>query len=80
MEAVGIGVLLVGATGAAVVVPRLRASGRSRFVPYVLAAAGAVVGAGAALVRDFDVLPTAAVGALLFPLFGLVVRRRGAPS
>lgn len=76
MEAVGIALVLAGATGAALAVPRLRARGEARFVPVVLALAGAVVGAGAALVRDFDLLPTIVVGALLFPLFGLVIRRR----
>ncbi|MBW3661573.1 MAG: hypothetical protein KY469_00615 [Actinobacteria bacterium] len=78
MLALGVVLLLIGATLAAVVVPRLRGGPRARLIPFVLLDAGALVGAGAALVRDYDLLRTTIIGALLFPVLGLVMRRRGA--
>lgn len=84
MEALGALLLLAGATGGAVLTPRLQARGQGWLVPVVAVPVGAAVGAGAALIRGWDLLGTTLAGALVVPLLTAVVRivevRRGATS
>lgn len=66
---VGLALVALGATGATLLgreVGRPTPLRLARLVPF-----GVLVGAGAALVRGWDLAPTAVVGAVLVPLVAL---------
>ncbi|MFA9430414.1 hypothetical protein [Egicoccus sp. AB-alg2] len=78
-----LGLLLValGATGATVTQRRFEQEGRSQRAPLWLVPFGVLVGAGAALVRGWDLGGSMLAGAILVPLVGaagrlLEIRRR----
>jgi hypothetical protein len=78
---VGATLLLVGAVGATITQRRLEQEGRATVAPLFLAPFGVLIGAGAALIRGWDLLPSLLVGAVLVPLVGAIgryveVRRR----
>jgi hypothetical protein len=77
----GVTLLVVGAVGATVTQRRLEGEGRATVAPLFLVPFGVLIGAGAALIRDWDLMPSLLVGAVLVPLVGAVgryveVRRR----
>lgn len=71
-----LGVLLValGAAGATVTQRRLDESDRSRWALLALVPFGVLIGAGAALVRGWDLTAALVVGAVLVPIVGAVGR------
>jgi len=71
-----LGVLLVavGAVGATVTQRRLDETGRSRWALLALVPFGVLVGAGAALVRGWDLTAAVVAGAVLLPIVGAVGR------
>lgn len=71
---VGVLLVLVGATGATMTQRHLDASGRSRLALVALVPYGVLIGAGAALVRGWDLTAALVVGALLVPVVGAVGR------
>lgn len=78
---IGATLLLVGAVGATVTQRRLEHEGRATVAPLFLAPFGVLIGAGAALIRGWDLLASLLVGAVLVPLVGAIgryveVRRR----
>jgi len=78
---VGASLLVIGAVGATVTQRRLEREGRATVAPLFLVPFGVLIGAGAALIREWDLLPSLLVGAVLVPLVGAVgryveVRRR----
>jgi hypothetical protein len=78
---IGAALLVIGAVGATVTQRRLEQEGRATVAPLFLVPFGVLIGAGAALIRDWDLLPSLLVGAVLVPLVGAVgryveVRRR----
>jgi hypothetical protein len=78
-----VGVLLValGAVGATVVARHAEHTGRATTMPLRLVPFGILVGAGASLVRGWDLGVSMLAGAVLVPLVGAVSRwlevRRG---
>lgn len=79
--AVGVALLALGAVGATVTQRRLDAEGRSTVAPLWLIPFGVLIGAGAALVRGWNLTASIVVGAVLVPVVGVVgrwveVRRR----
>jgi hypothetical protein len=78
-----VGVLLValGATGATVTQRRFEQEGRTLRALPLLVPFGVLVGAGAAIVRGWDLVASMVVGALLVPVVGALGRflevRRG---
>lgn len=78
---IGATLLLIGAVGATVTQRRLEGEGRASVAPLFLAPFGVLMGAGAALIRGWDLLASLLVGAVLVPLVGAIgryveVRRR----
>ena len=77
---VGIVLLVVGAVGASAIARSLADRMRGPRLALAVAPAGVLIGAGAALVRGWDLLASAAVGALLVAALafttGLRVQRR----
>ena len=71
---VGALLVLVGATGATLTQRHLDATGRSRLALLALVPYGVLIGAGAALVRGWDLTAALVVGALLVPLVGAAGR------
>lgn len=71
---VGGTMLLLGAAGATVTQRRLEADGRARTAPLWLVPFGVLVGAGAAMVRGWDLWAAIVVGAVVVPLVGVVGR------
>lgn len=71
---VGGALLLLGAVGATVTQRRLEADGRARTAPLWLVPFGVLVGAGAAMVRGWDLWTAIIVGAVVVPLVGIVGR------
>jgi uncharacterized membrane protein YhaH (DUF805 family) len=71
-----LGVLLVaiGAVGATVTQRRLDETGRSRWALLALVPFGVLIGAGAALVRGWDLTAALVVGAVLVPVVGAAGR------
>lgn len=70
----GVFLLALGAIGATLTQRRLEADRRATWVPVALVPYGVLLGAGAALIRGWD-LPTAMiVGAVLVPLVGVLGR------
>ncbi|MDX1620507.1 MAG: hypothetical protein R3320_05930 [Nitriliruptorales bacterium] len=77
--AVGVALLLLGATAASSVTHSLERSGRTVWLPLALVPPGVLIGAGAAMVRSWSLWGTIAAGAVGVPLAGMafaVVRRR----
>ncbi len=79
--AVGVVLVLLGATGATLIQRRLDAEGRSALALLALVPFGVLIGAGAAMARGWDLPVSLMVGALLVPVVGAVgrlfeVRRR----
>jgi hypothetical protein len=78
-----VGVLLValGAVGATVTQRRFEQEGRTLRALPLLVPFGVLVGAGAAMARGWELVPSMVVGAVLVPLVGLAGRllevRRG---
>jgi len=70
----GFVLVVVGALGATVTQRRLDEAGRSRWALLALVPFGVLVGAGAALVRGFDLTASLVVGALLLPVVGAIGR------
>lgn len=79
--AIGAVLLLLGAVGATVSQRGLEERGRASFAPLGLVPFGILMGAGAALIRGWDLWISIGVGAVVVPLVGVVgrlieVRRR----
>lgn len=75
MEAVvGAVLLVIGAVGATVTTQQLERSGRGRIAPLAVAPMGVLIGAGAALIRGWDLLGSMLVGAVLVPVVGAAVQ------
>jgi hypothetical protein len=77
----GLGLVALGAVGATVTTRRVETSGRWTLLPLQLLPFGVLVGAGAALVRGWDLLVAMLAGAVVIPLVGvggrwLELRRR----
>lgn len=72
--AVGLALVLLGATGATVTQRHLDRTGRSRQALLALVPFGVLVGAGAALVRGWDLAASLVVGAVLLPVVGALGR------
>jgi hypothetical protein len=70
----GVALVLVGATGATVTQRHLDRTGRSRQALLALVPFGVLVGAGAALVRGWDLTASLVVGAVLLPVVGALGR------
>jgi hypothetical protein len=71
---VGAALLVLGAVGATVTQRRLEGEGRATVAPLYLIPFGVLVGAGAALVRGWDLVSALVVGAVLVPLVGALGR------
>ena len=71
---VGVLLVLVGAAGATMTQRHLDAAGRSLLALVALVPYGVLIGAGAALVRGWDLTAALVVGAVLVPLVGAVGR------
>lgn len=80
----GLLLVLLGATGATLTQRRFEQEGRARRTPLWLLPFGVLVGAGAALVRGWDLPGSMLAGAVLVPLVSAVSlviegrRKRGA--
>lgn len=72
--AVGLVLLALGAVGATAVARTFDTADRPTRVPLQLIPFGILVGAGASLVRDWDLLAGVLVGGALVPLVGTVAR------
>ncbi|MFU8839486.1 MAG: hypothetical protein ACNA8R_02035 [Nitriliruptoraceae bacterium] len=72
--AVGLALVLLGAAGATVTQRHLDRTGRSRQALLALVPFGVLVGAGAALVRGWDLAASLVVGAVLLPVVGVLGR------
>jgi len=78
---IGAVLLLLGAVGATVSQRGLEERGRASLAPLGLVPFGILMGAGAALIRGWDLWTSILVGAVVVPLVGVVgrlieVRRR----
>lgn len=71
---VGVALVVVGSTGATVTQRHLDARGASRLTLLALVPYGILIGAGAALVRGWDLTAALVVGAVLVPVVGGVGR------
>jgi hypothetical protein len=77
----GLGLVVLGAVGATVATRRVEASGRWTLLPLQLLPFGVLVGAGAAIVRGWDLAVAMLAGAVVIPIVGvggrwLELRRR----
>ena len=72
--AIGVALVLLGATGATMTQRHLDATGRSRLALVALVPYGVLIGAGAAMVRGWDLTAALLVGAVLVPLVGAAGR------
>lgn len=72
--AIGVVLIALGAVGATVTQRRLEEEGRGTAVPAWLVPFGVLVGAGAALVRGWDLVASIVAGAVLIPVVGIVGR------
>jgi hypothetical protein len=73
--ALGLGLVALGALGATVSARRVERSGRWTLLPLQLAPFGVLVGAGAAMVRGWEMWVAIAAGAVVIPLVGVGGRR-----
>lgn len=71
---VGVVLVAIGAIGATVTQRRLDEAGRTRWALLALVPFGVLIGAGAALVRGWDLTAAVVVGAVLVPLVGALGR------
>jgi hypothetical protein len=71
---IGVALVLLGATGATVTQRHLDHTGRSRQALLALVPFGVLVGAGASLVRGWDLTASLVVGAVLLPVVGALGR------
>lgn len=79
--AIGAALLVLGAVGATVSQRGLEQRGRATLAPLSLVPFGILMGAGAAMIRGWDLWVSMAVGAVVVPLVGVIgriieVRRR----
>lgn len=79
--AIGAALLLLGAVGATVSQRGMEQRGRATLAPLSLVPFGILMGAGAAMIRGWDLWVSMAVGAVLVPVVGVIgrmieVRRR----
>lgn len=74
MLVLGLGLVALAAVGATSTQRSLEADGRASIAPLYLVPFGVLLGAGAALVRGFDLVAAMIVGAVLVPLVGIVGR------
>ncbi len=79
--AVGAALLLLGAVGATVSQRGMEQRGRATLAPLSLVPFGILMGAGAAMIRGWDLWVSMAVGAVVVPVVGVIgrmieVRRR----
>ena len=79
--AVGAALLLLGAVGATVSQRGMEQRGRATLAPLSLVPFGILMGAGAAMIRGWDLWVSMAVGAVFVPVVGVIgrmieVRRR----
>ena len=70
----GLGLVALGAVGATLTQRHLDQTGRSRWALVGLVPFGVLLGAGASLVRGWDLTASLVVGALLVPLVGAAGR------
>lgn len=77
-QVLGVVLVLLGATGATLTQRRLDRAGRARLALLVLIPHGVLIGAGAAMVRGWDLWVAIVAGAVLVPAVGAVsgVRHR----
>ena len=68
----GLLLVLLGATGATLTQRRFEQEGRARRTPLWLIPFGVLVGAGAAMVRGWDLLGSMLAGAVLVPLVSVI--------
>jgi uncharacterized membrane protein len=78
LRLIGVVLLFAGATAATIVHRRYAKHLPVSIVVVVLAATGAVMGTGAALIRDFSLLPTAVFAAVVLPVVALLAAARSA--
>ncbi len=71
---VGLALVVLGAVGATVTSRHAEHRGRATTMPLLLVPFGVLVGAGAAMVRGWDLVASMAVGGVLVPLVGAVGR------
>lgn len=71
---IGVLLVLLGAVGATVTQRHLDATGQPRRAVAALVPFGVLIGAGASLVRGWDLVSSVVVGAVLLPLVGAVGR------
>jgi hypothetical protein len=71
---IGAVLLMLGAVGATVSQRGLERRGRGRMTPLTLVPFGILMGAGAAMIRGWDLWISIAVGAVVVPLVGVVGR------
>lgn len=79
--AIGAALLLLGAVGATVSQRGMEQRGRATLAPLSLVPFGILMGAGAAMMRGWDLWASMAVGAVFVPVVGVIgrmieVRRR----
>jgi hypothetical protein len=75
LPVLGGGALVVlGAVGATVTQRRLEDEGRATVAPLHLIPFGVLIGAGAALIRGWDLVASLVVGAVLVPVVGALGR------
>ena len=72
--AIGAVLIALGAVGATLTQRRLEEEGRGTAVPVWLLPFGVLVGAGAALIRGWDLVASIVAGAVLIPVVGIVGR------
>lgn len=72
--AIGAVLLVLGAVGATLTQRRLDAEGRSTTAPLWLIPFGVLIGAGAAMIRGWDLVAAIVVGAVLVPVVGALGR------
>ncbi|GEM_PF-1427011 len=70
----GLALVLIGAVGATMTQRHLDDTGRSRWALLALVPYGVLLGAGASLVRGWDLASSLLVGAVLLPLVGVLGR------
>lgn len=78
LRLLGVVLLFGGATAATVIHRRYAPKLPVQLVLVLLALSGAVMGFGAALVRDFMLLPTTLFAALVVPVVALIAAARAA--
>ena len=67
----GLALVALGAVGATVTARRVEQGGRWRLLPLQLLPFGVLVGAGAAMVRGWDLVVAMLAGAVVIPLVGV---------